>query len=840
MIPALFAFCRAWRPFLLPALLCLSPLLGAAGSVATKSFFLPAGSAAQSLKQFAEQSGRGVVFVAETVRDVRTNAVQGELAPAAALRQMLAGTVLAAEEDAKTGAFAVRRGEPDPNASRAAPPRASDRPRASLPAAGDLPIQLSPFEVTVANQGYFAANAMSGTRLNTKLEDLPSAISVVTKEQMQDFALLDLNDIFAMEVSTEGTSNYTDISFTNAATGVDSDLTSTNPTGANRVRGIAAANMAFGNFETSGRVPVDPIDIDAVEISRGPNTSVFGMGKGSGTVNSVPASARLAQNSAEVVMRVDDRGGWRTSLDVNRVLRRDLLALRFSTVFQRDEYLQKPSGMDTRRLNAMIKVRPFKTTTLSASFNRYDSHGNRPLSGPIREGVTAWLQAGAPTWDPITTTAKINGVAVGTFATATPPYFVLPATRLQAFIDRDGPAYLGLARGTATTPASQTQAQRLMMSSIDPTGQLALQPLLIRSPVATGKDLVDWSSENPAAMNQYRNGSHMSLVTLQQGLFATRRQSLNLEMGVFNEHHESYTSAPLGTLGGVVNFATALFVDVNERLLDGSPNPYFRRPYMDIQNPIVRTNSVDNRTYRGQLAYQLDFRHEPTPLRWLGMHQIAGYGEYKDFGLRTHMYRHAIVDGHSWIPAGTRRAASYNFAHRYYVGDAQGYNLDYTPVPLASGQNTLHWGNGATGAFTREPVTIAESLNNATKDQTLVKSFGGLIQSHLFHGRLVTTLGIRRDERRGRTGTVVFAADGNSIDYADFNAWNGSPWVAQGGRPRRPGPCSRSSVGSPCRATSRTAFNLAPSRIRSIASRCPARRARGRTSGSRSTCSMGS
>ena len=46
-----------------------------------------------------------------------------------------------------------------------------------------------------------------------------------------------------------------------------------------------------GNFETSGRVPIDPLNIDAVEINRGPNSSIFGIGSVAGTVNSVPSTA---------------------------------------------------------------------------------------------------------------------------------------------------------------------------------------------------------------------------------------------------------------------------------------------------------------------------------------------------------------------------------------------------------------------------------------------------------------------------------------------------------------------------------------------------------------------
>ena len=55
---------------------------------------------------------------------------------------------------------------------------------------------LSPFEVVASNRGYFSSNTMSGTRLNSKIEDLGQSITVMTKEQMSDFAMLDINDVF--------------------------------------------------------------------------------------------------------------------------------------------------------------------------------------------------------------------------------------------------------------------------------------------------------------------------------------------------------------------------------------------------------------------------------------------------------------------------------------------------------------------------------------------------------------------------------------------------------------------------------------------------------------------
>ena len=78
-----------------------------------------------------------------------------------------------------------------------------------LPAPEEV-VVLSPFSVASdADRGYQALNTLSGTRLNSKLEDLGASITVVTKQQMLDTAVLDINDVFRYEASTEGTDNFT-------------------------------------------------------------------------------------------------------------------------------------------------------------------------------------------------------------------------------------------------------------------------------------------------------------------------------------------------------------------------------------------------------------------------------------------------------------------------------------------------------------------------------------------------------------------------------------------------------------------------------------------------------
>src|SRR5687767_758503 len=269
-------------------------------------------------------------------------------------------------------------------------------------------VALSPFQVSGAgDRGYYAANTMSATRLNSKIEDLASSITVVTKEQMADFAMLDINDIFAYEAGTEGTGNFTD--FVMNASGNPIDNTQVDPSNANRIRGVGSANVSLSNFETSRRVPIDPINVDAVEISRGPNSNIFGLGDAAGTVNMVAATANLSRNRSQVQFRGNSFDGYRASLDVNRVIKPRVLSVRGSAVYQHDGYHLKPSGTDTVRLNGMIKFQPFKSTTLNAAFSTYRMHGNRPNATMPRDGISFWKNAGSPTWDPLTQTTYING-----------------------------------------------------------------------------------------------------------------------------------------------------------------------------------------------------------------------------------------------------------------------------------------------------------------------------------------------------------------------------------------------------------------------------------------------
>lgn len=247
--------------------------------------------------------------------------------------------------------------------------RSADTKDAAEAGSGDKNevVQLTPFEVNGAgDKGYYASSSMSGTRLNSKLEDLGASITVVTKQELTDLASVDINDIFLYESNVEGTGQFTDP--TTDSRGNTIDNVAGNPQGANRVRGLNAANIAIGNFASSGTVPIDTYNLDSVEISRGPNASIFGLGDASGTVNLNPSSANITRETTQVQGRVDNFGGWRTSLDVNRPIIRNKLAVRVAGVYEEKGYVRKPSTDRTERWNGQITFKPLKTTTIKLSY----------------------------------------------------------------------------------------------------------------------------------------------------------------------------------------------------------------------------------------------------------------------------------------------------------------------------------------------------------------------------------------------------------------------------------------------------------------------------------------
>ncbi len=125
--------------------------LALAQDVSKRSYDIPADAADKALKAFSEQSGHGLLITSETAQGIRTRAIKGDYTAREALDAMLFDSGLVASQDAKSGAYVVRKESPveAKNVSRAI--AESGRPdrvgKTEVDEKGEPVVKLDTFEV---------------------------------------------------------------------------------------------------------------------------------------------------------------------------------------------------------------------------------------------------------------------------------------------------------------------------------------------------------------------------------------------------------------------------------------------------------------------------------------------------------------------------------------------------------------------------------------------------------------------------------------------------------------------------------------------------------------------
>jgi outer membrane receptor for ferric coprogen and ferric-rhodotorulic acid len=784
------------RLFRLPIrLLALLAFVDAAAGEANKrTYTLPADAAERSIKLFAEQSGRAALAGTTALRNVRTNAVRGEFSAREALDQMLVSTGLVAKEDPQSGAFVISREEPSPNVPRTAPAAASSvRPNAEalVSATAGETVEMSPFTVQAEKEtGYHASSALSGTRTNSKIEDLASSISVVTKAMFEDTAAFDLNDIFLYEANTEGTGNFT--SFSVNRSGEIDDRVQSAPQSANRIRGLGSANMAVGNFGTS--LPLDTYNIDSAEISRGPNSNLFGLGGSGGTVNLNAAVARLDRASARMQLTADSYGGRRSSLDLNSPLLKNRLGIRVLGVYDAKGFERKPSVDRTRRLTGTVTFKPFPKTTIRGTYETYDNWARRPNSTTPRDTVTSWRSAGSPTWDPVTFQPRVNGV-LGAPIRQNVEVTALPAglntadfpARPSLYID-DGRVQLWMVNRltNGTNPNSPNTDLRILYNASDiQKNRTATQPLFTMVGISD-RSLYDWQSVNFVASNWSTRQADTYRIEIEQSLLNTSLHKLDAQVAWYYEDGKA-------TNRNQISGAAPVYLDINERLLDGTPNPFFLRPFISASIPIDRRSPGRADDIRAQLFYELNLTHQKNWLAWLGRHRAMGYAEGRFTRNGTMTYREVVLDNHIWTSATNRAngAAAGTATYRYYLGDNKGYNVEYAP-PLSgvSGTYALRYATNAgtaSQAWVAENAVIGETPYQGNFSAQQVRTQGMVLQSYWWQDRIVTMLGARTDKSRSRNADVARLDPATGLTDVSLANGGWGSWLARRGTTRTNG-----------------------------------------------------
>jgi outer membrane receptor protein involved in Fe transport len=176
-----------------------------------------------------------------------------------------------------------------------------------LKAGGDETVTLTPFEVrTDTDVGYTATNSLMGGRINTALKDTPAAISVITRQFMDDILATDPGSVVEWAVNMAPNYELQKSSFSTY---------SYNP----RNLGFAGGTYATRNYFLWYGLS-DDYNIERYEFARGPNGTVFGDTNLGGIPTTWSKRASFGRVKTTAQTRVDTYGGWRASLDHNQPL----------------------------------------------------------------------------------------------------------------------------------------------------------------------------------------------------------------------------------------------------------------------------------------------------------------------------------------------------------------------------------------------------------------------------------------------------------------------------------------------------------------------------------------
>jgi outer membrane receptor for ferric coprogen and ferric-rhodotorulic acid len=599
-------------------------------------------------------------------------------------------------------------------------------------AAGNEPLVLTPFEVSTARDiGYAASAAMSGTRTNEKLENLPNSITVMTGEFLEDLALNTYFDAVNFGVSTENTFND------QGQIGVRVNNRSGNQV---NIRGLASVRQLRDGFPWY-LVP-DAFNTERIEFGRGPGGLAYGDVDAGGSINIMTKRATF-QRRGSAQVRYDTYGTQRYSLDVNQPLIPGRLGLRLNAIDSEVEQFRQRAGRELQAYAAAVRWEPFKDrrTQIDVLAERGQSTNQVGVLGLIDQSRVYVRGSGtiAPDADAVRAGVQAGGVGMLQIAAANNAH--------NALFEIDGTLYSLRSTAAQTYRISAILEGATAISSTDPNNpnrvpvRMALPPL-----IAEGQD---WGGGD----NHQRIRYHAYTIELKHA-FSERLNVLVAHNGQFDESRRKGVYSAVSPLNNGNIGARALHIDVNPFLPNPSgagviPNPNFEK-YFTNHSAFYQPEGHEITNWRAQAVYDAQL-----PLGITQRVVVAGAYRHED----NYVYSYNL---------GLDTA---EIARRGYTGASASFpNNRVTLVRYlerGNGDDALRWDErpGVTRFYRNDPNL------NRRYDQSLTSGSVSLLGAY-FGGRLRTSLGLSREHWVQDVSDSV--ADTAGRGDVRFRAANGS------------------------------------------------------------------
>lgn len=639
--------------------------------------------------------------------------------------------------------------------------RAQTAAPAPAAASPEETLVLSPFVVEAAEDsgGYAAKSTLAGTRVRTDLKDVSSAISVVTTQFLKDTGAKNNDDLLVYTPSTEVAGIRGNFSG-NAGTAIYAENTVSTAT---RVRGLDSADNTRDYFLTS--IPWDGFNVGRVDLQRGPNSILFGIGSPAGIINTSTNDAAF-KTSYNVEDVVGQYGSLRNSIDLNQSVLKGVLALRFAAVKDDKKFEQSQAYNDTVRYHAALRFEPKlfvegSHTSLRVKYEDGKVRSDNPRALPPVDEMTPWFKTGKDAYG----NPYYNKLTINQFSLTNPNPSGVPlpgatgAVLPQATYELGGWAqsrsyWPDVINYYEATPASintvpnapnptgtpiktivaQANAARGLSSGGGIAGLTTFRPMGIPSysqyaayvgpvsdgnghsypgaPIPGGVYYADTVLTDPSIFNFYKN--------LLDGPNKKEWQnwsSLNLalDQSFFHDRlafqvafdHQSYDE---GSNQWMTGSNYAINIDINATYADGTPNPNVGRPY--VANAASNANYITSNvrdTFRftgvGDVRAS-DLLGDNALAKILGRHVITGL--YERYNLTKNDIKFAEF-------ATTPDYVTFNFPNNTTVAASLGSNrsfewLAYVGPSLATATSAAN-AHLANLSYTIEPPAKQGTLN---------------------------------------------------------------------------------------------------------------------------------
>lgn len=653
-------------------------------------------------------------------------------------------------------------------------------PAAGQPNDKDNVVVLSPFTVSSENDdGYRASSTLAGTRIRTDLRDVGSSISVITEQFLKNTNTKNVDQLLVYTPSSEVVGQGGNF----LGQGDGTYLTNTNlgnPISTTRIRGLAEADNTRDFYLSD--IPFDTYNVGRVDLQRGPNSILFGIGSPAGIVNA-SLNAAMFKDANSVENQVGSFGTIRTTLDFNKVFLPHEFAARVSVLRDNTKFRQDPAFRDDHRTYAALRWDPSALnggsghTSIRGNFESGDISSNMPRNTPPLDAITPWFNSSLnrATFDAITSNdaaatqrwlgapgGRVYDGVITTFNGASQD-FSYPS-KVQPYPNTGGSVPSAVVgnnglKGISTFDgfANRTGGTAFPFVDIGPYKAKSL----------TDRSIFDFETNLLEGPNKHEfNRFHSFNLTVAQTFL---QDKAGVEVAYDRQH------ARWGYRSFIANDGSVITVDIMRTLLDGSANPNVGRPMLVASGGSAggenseRTREVYRVTAFGELNFA-DVAGKGSMLANIfGRNTFTGlYSHQKNNFLKASYNRYYLSD--SFLPnagQGSVGQASRDDIFYMYLG---------APISGATTASNIHLGglknvvtpqnstsinqyNNVTNTWQTIPMTIVnndlasdsdKTYRTAQKNEDMVKSTAAVWQGYWVEGSVIPMFGYRTDTQTFR------------------------------------------------------------------------------------------